>query len=41
MEEENKKLRECLAIIRSQLFDRNNEETILTILIDNTLNDGK
>ncbi len=30
---------ECLKMVRSQLFDKNNEETILTMAIDKVLND--
>ena len=32
------KYRECLEMVRSQLFDKNNGETILTLAIDKVLN---
>ncbi len=37
---ENKDLKECLKTVRSQLFDKNNKETLLTNIIDETLNNN-
>jgi len=36
-DEENQKLKECLKTVRSQLYDKNNKETLLTNIIDDTL----
>lgn len=37
---QNKELVKCLEMVRSQLFDRNNEETILTKSIDEVLKEN-